>query len=395
MKIPLNPEIFTRGVQEIITAGELENLLSSERPLRIKHGIDATAADLHIGHATNLWKLRKLQEAGHKAVILLGDVTTEIGDPTGRSKTRPILNRIEIQKNIRAIEKVVKKILLTAPRLLEIRKSSEWYGKMKTRDILSLLSMVTHARLIERDMFERRIRAGDEIFMHELIYPILQGYDSVALRADLTIIGSDQIFNEHMGRFLQEKFGQRPQVIVALKLIPGIDGGEKMSKSLGNYIGLSDTPADKFGKAMRILDSLIIPYLEIYTDISQGEIDQWIKKLKEGTNPRDAKLFLAESLVARYHSTRAAGAERERFLKIFSRKEFTDIPVVTLTHKTYNPLDLLLDLKFAASRSEARRLISQGAVEVDGRTVKDLHDKVDVGENTLVQVGKRKFARIK
>lgn len=393
-KLLVTNEIFTRGVEDVVTKEELEGLLRAGKRLRIKHGVDATAPDLHIGHAANLWKLRALQEAGHKAVIILGDVTTEIGDPTGKSKTRPVLSAAEIRKNVAKIKKQVLDILINSPKLLEVRKSSEWYGPMKARDIIKLLSMVTHARLIERDMFQSRIAKGEEIHMHEIMYPILQGYDSTVVRADLTIIGSDQLFNEHMGRFFQERFAMRPQVIVALGLLPGLDGGEKMSKSLGNYIGLADTPGDKFGKAMRIRDDLIIPYLEAYTDVPMEKIRDIAGETVRGANPRDAKLFFAESLVARYHGSSVAKKERERFLQIFSRKELGGIPSVKLSPGRYQILDLILNLKFASSRSEARRLVDQGAVEVGGHVIRDPKGEVEIASNVIVKVGKRRFAKI-
>jgi len=237
-ELTLDLEIFTRVVEDIITREELAERLKGGKQLRVKLGIDGTAPELHLGHAVNLWKLRALQEAGHKAVIVLGDFTTQIGDPTGMSQTRPILGPAVIKKNIAGIKKQAEQILLTDPSLLEFRKNSEWFGKMKTAEFLNLLTMVTHARLIQRDMFQQRMREGKEITMSEILYPILQGYDSVMIESDFTIIGSDQLFNEHMGRFFKERFGQKLQVIMTVKLVPGISGGEKMSKSIRNYIAL-------------------------------------------------------------------------------------------------------------------------------------------------------------
>lgn len=395
MKKPLiNSDLFQRGVETIITAAELSSLFVAGRSLRIKHGIDATSPDLHIGHATVLWKLRALQEAGHKAVILLGDTTTQIGDPTGKSKTRPVLSPSAIQKNIRSIEKQIRDILLTDKKVFELRKNSEWYGRMKTPEFLRLLSLVTHARLVERDMFQERVRKHSEIFMHELLYPVLQGYDSVMLRSDFTIIGSDQLFNEHMGRFLQEKFGQRPQVIVALKLLPGLDGREKMSKSLGNHIGLLDSPKDKFGKTMSIPDSLIVPYFEAYTDVLLDEVRHIASSLDRGENPMQAKLVLAEAVVRRYHGNVVARRAREEFLSLFSRREKSAISAVRLPHGTYDLAGFLVRSGAVASKSEARRLIRGRAVEIDGVIVADLHEKVRISRGTTFRVGKKKFFRI-
>lgn len=386
-------EIFVRGVDDVVTGQELKNIIKSGKQLRIKLGIDATG-DLHIGHAVSLWKIRKLQEYGHKAVILLGDVTTQIGDPTGRSKTRSVLSKQEISRNIQKAQKSLKKILLTDSRVFELRKSSEWYGKMKAPEFISLLSRVTHARLIERDMFQKRIAEHSEIHMHELIYPVLQGYDSVMLKSDLTIIGSDQLFNEHMGRMLQEQFGQKPQIIIACKILPGLDGGEKMSKSVGNFIGIQDTPEEKFGKAMRIPDNLIIPYLEVYTDMPLSEVRAAEKLLMKGENPRDLKLNFAEELVRRYHGAFLAGEEKNKFLNLFSRKELSDIPRIKFLKGTYVALELLEKIKFIPSRSEGRRLIAQRAVEIDGKILSRPDEPIVLQKELTVRVGKRKFAKL-
>ena len=370
--ISLNSETFTRGVEEVVTREELEKRLKEKKQLRVQLGIDATAPDLHIGHAVNLWKIRGLQEAGHKAVIVLGDFTTRIGDPTGKSATRPVLAPAVIKKNIAALRKQAESILLTAPEVYEVRKNSEWFGKMKTAEFLNLLTMVTHSRLIQRDMFQHRIREGKEISMSEMLYPILQGYDSVMIQSDLTIIGSDQLFNEHMGRLFQERFGQAPQVIMTHKLLPGLGGGEKMSKSLGNYIGLTDSPKDKFGKAMRVLDSLILPYLEMYTNMPMLEIEHIKEEMEHGKNPMEAKMMLAEALVARYHGAAAARREKDAFIKVFSKGDMPDaMPEISLRAGAWNTVDLLVAAGIARSRSEARRLLGQWAVEIDGAVVNE------------------------
>lgn len=395
-RVTLTSEIFTRTVEDIITRDELAERLKRKKQLRIKLGIDATGADLHIGHAVNLWKIRALQEAGHKAVIVLGDFTTQIGDPTGKSQTRPVLASAVIKKNIAALNKQVEQILLTSPRMLEVRKNSEWFRKMKTAEFLNLLSMVTHSQLIQRDMFQQRIKEGKEITISEMLYPILQGYDSVMIQSDLTIIGSDQLFNEHMGRFFQSRFEQHPQAIMTHKLIPGLSGGEKMSKSLGNYIALNDSPKDKFGKTMRVLDSLIVPYFEAYTNVPIQEIEHVKEDLAQGKNPMEAKLMLAGALVARYHGVAIAQREKEGFKNVFSRGEMPEqMAEVALKEGKWVVIDLLVASDQASSKSEARRLVVQGAMEIDGVIMKETQKEVSIKKGSIIRVGKRRFVRVK
>lgn len=393
--LTMKSEILTRGVESIVTVDELSQLFGRKKQIRIKHGIDATSPELHIGHAASLWKMRALQELGHKAIILLGDVTTSIGDPTGRTEARPALSRRVISQNIKAIDKQIRSILLTDARVFELHLSSEWYSKMKLADFLTLFSSVTHARLIERDMFQKRIAKGQEIYMHELMYPVFQGYDSVALRSDLTIIGSDQLFNEHLGRFFQEKAGQTPQVIVALKILPGLRGEEKMSKSSANFIGINDSPQDKFGKAMSVPDSLIISYLEVYTDFPTEKISGLKKKLETGLNPKEAKLVLAQALVQRYHGRAAGESEKKKFINLFSERELpADIPMVDIAYGLYDASTLIYKIGAVPSKSEARRLVSQNAVRVSGDTIGP-NDHVMVSRGLVVRVGKRRFFKVR
>ena len=392
-KLSLSSEVFTRGVEDIIGADRLSALLAEGGTLKIKLGIDATAPFLHIGHATILWKLRALQVAGHKVELLLGDFTTRIGDPTGRSKTRLTISLKEIEANAKRIKEQVKTILLSNARVLEFRKNSEWFAKMGTSDFLEILSMVTRARLIERDMFKERVKRGEEIYMHEFLYPVLQGYDSVMLKSDCTIVGSDQLFNESMGRFLQEKFGSPPQAIVTLQLLPGLDGKEKMSKSSNNYIALLDSPREKFGKAMSLPDSLIIDYLTVYTDVPLPEIVTWKEKLTRGENPMNAKLFFAEALVKRYHGGTAAKKERDIFLSLFSKKEMPDgISPLHIAPGEYDGLRLLMATGVPPSKSEARRLLRERAVEVSGEVLSGGTIRVKSGD--VIRVGKKKFFKI-
>ncbi len=395
-ELTIESEVFSRGVDQIITRDELDSRLKEGKKLRIKFGSDVTATTLHIGHAVNLWKMRELQEYGHKVVFLIGDFTTQIGDPTGKIESRKKIPLETIEEWANCFIDQVGKILVTKKEVFEVRKNSEWYGKMKTNEFLDLLSLFTHAQLIERDMFQKRIREHKEIIVSELVYPLLQGYDSVMLKSDLTIIGSDQLFNENIGRILQTKFGQSPQALVTTTITPGIDGGEKMSKSIGNYIGLSDSPRDKFGKAMRISDSLIIPYLMIYTDVSLNQIRSIEEGMKQGKNPMWGKKFFAEALVTRYHGAKIAETEREWFFNTFSAKKAPNdaaIPAVAVPIKKTNIIDLVMALGGAGSRSLARRLVLQGGVEIGGKKVKEIKD-VDIFSGITVRIGKKKFVRI-
>ena len=393
--LTLESEVFTRGVDGIVGKEALGAALREGKKLKIKLGIDVTAPLLHIGHAATLWKLRTLQGAGHKIQILLGDFTTRIGDPTGRSKTRPVIAEKKIEKNARRIKTQVLKVLHPQKNLLEIRRNSEWYGKMKVGDFLKILSLVTHARLIERDMFKERIRKGEEIYVHELLYPVLQGYDSHMLESDCTVVGSDQLFNESMGRFFQEKFGGVPQAIVTLKILSGLDGGEKMSKSAGNYIAVEDAARDKFGKAMSLSDNLIFDYLMMYTDVPQADIETWKAGVLKGENPMQAKLFFAEALVRRYHGSNAARKEREYFLSLFSKKEIPDsVPRISLPKGEYDALALVMKTGAAASKSEARRLIGQKAVRIGGKILSSPHEPVSIQPGLIIRIGNKRIFKV-
>src|SRR3989344_4114793 len=309
-------EILKRNIEQIITEGELQKKLRSAKQLRIKHGVDVTNPLLHLGHAVNYWKMREFQELGHKVIFLIGDFTTQIGDPTGRYKTRPEISKKLVAKNARRFLEQAAKILINKPNLLEVRRNSEWYDKMKTDEFLGLLKKVTHAQLIERDMFQNRIKNNEEIHEHEIIYPVLQAYDSVMIKSDLTIIGTDQLFNELLGRRYQEIFGQKPQTIITTSITPGLDGKEKMSKSLGNFVAISDLPKEKFGKIMTIPDNLIESYLKVYTRLSFQEISEIVKQ-----KPNEAKKRLAYEIVNIYHREKKAKNAKESFEKIFSKRE--------------------------------------------------------------------------
>ena len=401
MAKPLNSnkkllESFARTSEEIFSLNEFEELLKSGKQIRIKYGVDVTSPFLHIGHAVNLWMMRELQELGHKVIFLIGDFTTQIGDPTGRSDTRPIIPREEIEKNAEEFIRQAKMVLrFDDPNLLEIRKNSEWFSEYSLADFLKLLAMVTHARLISRDMFQRRIEKQEDIYMHEMIYPILQGYDSYVLESDLTIIGSDQLFNEMLGRFYQQKLGQKPQVIITTKITPGIDGKAKQSKSLDNYIGLGHSSRDKFGRSMKIPDELIVDYLKIYTDVPMGEISRVEKEIL--SDPMKWKKFLARKILKRYHNEADVQNEQEWFENTFSKKITPDdIPVLEVDESQWVAIDLVKKhFDKSKSNSELRRLFKQGAVSLNDRKILAFDEKIDVASEDVIKVGKRTWFKVR
>ncbi len=388
-------ESFARTTDEIFSLKEFEELLDSKKKIRIKYGVDVTSPFLHIGHAVNLWMMRELQDLGHKVIFLIGDFTTQIGDPTGRSNTRPVIPQAEIDANAEEFIRQARMVLrFDDPDLLEIRRNSEWFTKYRLSDFLKLLAMVTHARLISRDMFQRRIENEEDIYMHEMIYPILQGYDSYVLESDLTIIGSDQLFNEMLGRFYQQKFDQAPQVIITTMITQGIDGKAKQSKSLDNYIGLGHSSRDKFGRCMKVPDNLIVDYLKVYTKVPMDEIAGIEKEIS--ADPMKWKKFLAEEIIKRYHDEASAKSEREWFENTFSKKITPDdIPVLDLDHSQWVAIDLLK--KFfndSKSNSDLRRLFKQGAVSINGEKVPEYDSKMEVALDDVVKVGKRTWFKI-
>ncbi len=394
---PIDLDVLARTTDEIFSLDELKKKLAKGKPLRIKYGVDVTAPFLHIGHAVNLWMMRYFQEHGHKVVFLIGDFTTRIGDPTGKSAARKVPLKEEIEQNAQHFIEQVGKVLLTDPAVFEVRRNGDWFDKMSVAEFFPLLSMVTHAKLVQRDMFQKRIREHQEIYMHEMLYPLLQGYDSFMLESDLTIVGSDQLFNELMGRFYQERFGQEPQIVMTTKITPGTDGKEKQSKTLGNYIALADTPRDKFGKVMKIPDALIVQYFEVYTDHPMAEIRGYAKELESGSvNPAVLKKKLAGRVVARYHGDEVATQEANWFEETFSkRKAPEDVPEV-LVPAQITVLDLVTQCDKTLSRSDARRLVRQGAVSVAGETIRGEGENdvlTDLGGKTI-QIGKRRWFKL-
>jgi tyrosyl-tRNA synthetase len=385
-------ELLTRGVDQIIVKEELEAALKSGRKLRIKLGVDPTRPDLHIGHAVVLRKLRTLQDMGHTVIFLIGDYTTKIGDPSGKSKTRPMLTDEEIAANAKTYLDQVGLILNV--KKAEIRYNSEWLSKLSFGDLLQLASNVSVAQTIEREDFRARLASGQELALHEILYPLMQAYDSVALEADVEFGGNDQLFNLMAGRALQKKLGQKPQIVFTCDLLVGLDGTKKMSKSLDNYIGVSDAPVDMFGKVMSIPDNLIAPYYKLCTEIPLETIDELVKTLAGGANPRDSKASLARDIVRQYHGDTAALKAEEDWNRTFRDKQGpTDEQIETIKLRgAQSILDFLTEFKVVTSNSEARRLLAQNGVRVDGETVTDESTKLKGGE--MVQVGKRRFFKL-
>jgi tyrosyl-tRNA synthetase len=380
---------LARNTVELISAAELTAKLGEGRPLRIKLGMDPTAPDLHLGHTITLKKLRDFQRHGHTVIFLVGDFTAMIGDPTGRSETRKPLSPEQIRANAGTYQQQVAKVLDLSK--TEIRFNSEWMNQVDTRKLIEIAARLSVARMLERDDFEKRLAQEEPLFLHELLYPLVQGYDSVALRADVELGGTDQKFNMLVARDLQRAYGQSPQVVITMPLLEGLDGVRKMSKSYGNYVAVNDTPGDIFGKIMSIPDKLIVRYYELLTDASPEEI----AAVKSGTvHPMEAKKRLARMIVAEYHDEKAAEAARDYFESKFQRREVPrDIPVFKLGQPLWI-CELMKQLRFAPSTSEARRLLGQGAVRVDGNTVSDLNFRFVPGEHKILEVGRRRIARI-
>ncbi len=388
-------ELLRRGASEILVEDELIKRLGEGRPLRVKAGFDPTAPDLHLGHTVLINKMRQFQLLGHEVVFLIGDFTGMIGDPTGKNATRPPLTREEVQENARTYQEQIYKIL--DPEKTRIAFNSEWMSKMDAAGLIQLAAKHTVARMLERDDFHRRHSEGRPIAIHEFLYPLVQGYDSVALRADVELGGTDQKFNLLVGRQLQEHYGQPPQVVLTMPLLEGLDGVQKMSKSLGNYIGITEAPDQMFGKIMSISDELMWRYFELLSFRDAREIEKFRREVEEGTNPRDIKFMLGMEIVDRFHGSGAGARARDEFIARFSENAMPkDMPEVTLDAGTEG-LGLALLLKQAglvSSTSEGIRMVAQGGVRVDGERAADPRQVVPAGTTAVFQVGKRKFARV-
>jgi len=384
-----------RGADEILVESELKQKLESGRPLRVKAGFDPTAPDLHLGHTVLLNKMRQLQDLGHHALFLIGDFTGMIGDPTGKNATRPPLTREQVLANAQSYRDQVFKVLDSEK--TEIVFNSSWMDKFGAVDLVRLAATHTVARMLERDDFSKRYRGGQPIAIHEFLYPLVQGYDSVALRADIELGGTDQKFNLLMGRELQKHYGQPAQCVLTMPLLEGLDGVNKMSKSLGNYVGITDAPQDMFGKLMSISDELMWRYLELLSFRSLDEISGWREAVRQGRNPRDIKVLLAQEIVARFHSQAAAEQALAEFEARFRQGAIPDeMPEVTVISESGHVAvaNLLKQAGLVSSTSEALRMIEQGGVKLDSEKISDRGLKIAAGSTLVAQVGKRRFARV-
>lgn len=399
---PLNQQmdVILQGTVDVILEEELEakiaRSIKTGESLRVKQGFDPTTPDLHLGHTVQIRKLKTFQQIGHRVNVVIGDFTGMIGDPSGQDETRPRLTREDVVANAQTYKDQIFKIL--DPRKTSISFNSSWHAKLSFEEVILLSSKYTVARMLERDDFEKRYQENRPITIHEFLYPLVQAYDSVALKADVELGGTDQRFNLFVGRDIQREFGQEPQVLVLLPLLVGTDGVRKMSKSLGNYIGITEAPTEIYGKTMSIPDELLVDYYQLLTGLPPSEVDEIKKGLKKGSvNPRDAKRRLARIIVAMYHSEEAALEAEKRFDELFVKKEVPDdIPLVTVKWseaEIWLP-KLLVESKLVKSTSEGRRLIEQGGVSVDGEKVDDPNLQVAVKGSLTIKVGKRRFARV-
>lgn len=387
-------ELLKRGVHEILPEDDLKAKLKEGRPLRIKAGFDPTAPDLHLGHTVLINKLRQFQELGHEVMFLIGDFTAMIGDPTGKSATRPPLTRDQVIENAQTYEQQIYKILDPARTLVMF--NSSWLSGMSAAEMIQLAGRHTVARMLERDDFSKRYTSGQPIAVHEFLYPLIQGYDSVAMKADVELGGTDQKFNLLVGRQLQDSYGQKPQVVMMMPILEGLDGVQKMSKSLGNYIGIHEAPDEQFGKLMSISDDLMWRYFELLSFRPMSEIGQFRRQVAEGANPRDIKFLLGEELVDRFHGTGAGAAARDNFIARFQKGALPEqMDELSLSAGEGLTLPQLLKLAaLTASTSDALRMIQQGAVRVDGERAEDKSALFKAGTSHVFQVGKRRVARV-
>ncbi|MHC4517616.1 MAG: tyrosine--tRNA ligase [Planctomycetota bacterium] len=391
-------ESLKRGTVEVYTETELAQRLADAgragRQMRIKLGLDPTSPDIHLGHTVVLRKMRQFQNMGHKAVLIIGDYTARVGDPTGQNTTRPMLSPEQIERNAQTYFDQAGHILDTSEAKLEVRYNSEWLAKINLADLIKLTATMTVARMLERDTFELRYKAGDPIGIHEFLYPLMQGYDSVMIASDVELGGTDQTFNNLVGRDLQRLHGQAPQIVITMPILVGLDGTEKMSKSKGNYVGVTDAPSDMFGKVMSISDGMMENYYTLLTDLPSDEIAVLVDA--DQTHPKEAKVRLGKTIVTQFYGAELAEVAAAEFEKVFAQGQLPDdMPEVALPAEALSVKQLLTLCRLVDSGGEAKRMVAQGGVSIDGQKASDPNASVTPADGMIVQVGKRRFAKVR
>jgi tyrosyl-tRNA synthetase len=391
-------ELLRRGTIEIFTEAELAEKLTeaakTARQLRIKLGLDPTSPDIHLGHTVVLRKMRQFQDLGHKAVLIIGDYTARIGDPTGQSATRPMLSPNQIEQNANTYLQQAAKVLDSSEQKLEVRHNSEWLEKLTLMEMIQIAAKKTVAQMLQRDSFKLRLQNNIDVYTHEFLYPLMQGYDSVAVESDVELGGTDQTFNNLVGRDIQRAYGQNPQIVITMPILVGLDGKEKMSKSLGNYIGVTDESNDMFGKVMSISDDLMENYFTLLTGLDVEKIADLVNPKKN--HPKQAKVLLGKTIVTQFYDEPAAEAAAAHFEKVFAQKQLPDeIPEVLIADPAISVKQLLLTCRLVATGGEAKRMVAQGAVAIDGKKVNDPNAQITPKDGMTIQLGKRKFAKLK
>jgi len=390
-------QLLKRGTVEVFTEAELAQKLTEAsgtgRQLRIKLGLDPTSPDIHLGHTVVLRKMRQFQDLGHKAVLIIGDYTARIGDPSGQNTTRPVLSPEQIDANAKTYFEQAGKILDTSERKLEIRHNSEWLEKLTLMELIQIAAKKTIAQMLQRDTFKKRLQADVDVYTHEFLYPLMQGYDSVMIESDVELGGTDQTFNNLVGRDIQKGYGQQPQIVITMPILVGLDGKEKMSKSKGNYIGVTDEPNNMFGKVMSISDDLMENYFTLLTNLQTERIAELVDPGK--THPKEAKVLLGKMIVSQFYGEEAAEAAAAEFEKVFAKGQLPEeIPEVEIPAEPIAASKLLLACKLVSSGGEAKRMIKQSAASIDGEKLTDPNAPITPKEGAVIRVGKRKFARL-
>jgi len=387
-------KVLSKGVAEVLVKEELEKKLKSGKQLIIKLGIDPTGFDLHLGHMVVVHKLKEFQELGHKIILIFGNFTGQIGDPSGKSEARPLRTQAELEQNAVHYLKQVSCILDIDK--VETRWNADWLSSLNFADVIQLASNFTVAQMLERDMYQERIKQNKPISMHEFMYPLMQGYDSVELKADVEVGGTDQTFNLHAGRTLQRAYGMEPQAILTVPILVGTDGSIKMGKTTGNYIGVDDAPEEMYGKTMSIPDDILLDYFELAARVDENKLIDVKKRLKKGDNPRDLKMELAKRIVTLYHGEEAGKKAENHFKTVFQNKDIPDeIEIVEIQGESWNIVDLISELGLCPSKSEGRRMVVQGGVKLNSEKIESIEETVKLNKDgVLIQVGKRKFRRV-